>query len=748
MGIRRIFGIEGTPPPVNRNPRRDEPPVGVRKIVDTTREGVWLFDLQGRTTYVNQRMADMLGAKPAELIGARLMEFLDSEDRVAAERNLREWLAKGGDRYRHLTRRDGKDLWARISSSPVENERNAIVGLLGMFTDATERRDMENALQRAETQFRIVFDSSPVGIVVVNQQGYAVLANNMMLTLLGFARTDIQQISFEDITHPEDVAEDRRLYAALMRGEMESFRREKRYLARDGRTIWVHVNASLVRSAQGEPQYAISMVEDVTEKHRAEHALRDSTNQLRQTLDAARMATWRWDIVADSMEWSDNVHRVFDLPLGRLPMNRHEMEVIMVPEDRERISREMERVLRTPEAKFVSIFKVNTQDGEARWFETRGELERDADGNPCRMLGVVVDVTMRERAEQALRETEARFRTLADAAFEGIAITERGVLVDVNDRLLAMLGRAREDVIGLEVSRLFSPQDLPLVEQKMRDGDAGMYEAMLERTDGSRTHVEIQARSFETDGGHTVRVAAVRDVTSRRRAAELLRQSQERELRAREEFSRHLLTTQEQERQRLANDLHDGLGQNLSLIRNRMLLALELPGLSAEVIEQLQSVAEIASDCVAEVRNLSQNLRPIQIEQLGLTEALNSLIERVRDSTTAQVESRLEDVDDVLQGEQATHLYRICQEALNNVLRHSQARRVTLSLERDVGMLHLDVRDDGIGFDTAEVGGGLGLTSMRERAQMLGGTLDLRSTPGKGTHLQVNLPFTEPADRL
>ncbi|HMN46694.1 MAG TPA: PAS domain S-box protein [Povalibacter sp.] len=749
MGIRRIFGLEGTLPPAARNLHRDEPPIGVRKIVDTTREGVWLFDLQGRTTFVNQRMADMLGAKPADLIGTRLLEFLDGEDRAAAERDLRAWLARGADgHYHHLTRRDGKDLWTRISSSPVENERNSIVGLLGMFTDATERRDMEHALQRAEAQFRIVFDSSPVGIVVVNQQGFAVLANNMMLTLLGYERGEMQQVSFEDVTHPDDVAEDRRLYAALMRGEMESFRREKRYVARDGRTFWVHVNASLVRSPQGEPQYAISMVEDVTEKHKAEHALRDSTNQLRQTLDAARMATWRWDIASGQMQWSDNVHRVFDLPLGRLPMNLQELEAIMVPEDRERISREIERVLCTPDAKFVSVFQVNTENGSARWFETRGELERDAAGEPRCMLGVVVDVTTRERAELALRETEARFRTLADAAFEGIAITERGVLIDVNDRLLAMFGRPREDVIGRGASEMFASRDVALVEQKMRSGDAGMYEAMLERPDGSRTHVEIQARSFETDSGGTVRVAAVRDVTARRRAAELLRQSQERELRAREEFSRHLLTAQEQERQRLANELHDGLGQNLSLIRNRMMLALELPGLPAEVVEQLRAVAEIASDCVAEVRNLSQNLRPIQIEQLGLTEALNSLVERVRDSTTAHIESRIEDVDDVLQGEEATHLYRICQEALNNVLRHSQARRVTLSLERDVGMLHLDVRDDGIGFDTASVDGGLGLTSMRERAQMLGGTLDLRSMSGKGTHLQVNLPFTEPADRL
>ncbi len=751
MGIRRIFGLEGSV----RRPAREEPanvpPIGARKIVDTTREGVWLFDMEGRTTFVNQRMADMLGASPADLIGTRLMEFLDSEDRRAAERDLRAWLARGADgQYHHLTRRDGKDLWTRISSSPLENERHAIVGMLGMFTDATASRDMEHALQQAEAQFRIVFDSSPVGIVVVNPQGYAVLANNMMLTLLGYERGEMQQVSFEHVTHPDDVAEDRRLYAALMRGEMESFRREKRYVSRDGRVIWVHVNASLVRSAHGEPQYAISMVEDVTEKHKAERALRDSTNQLRQALDAARMVTWEWDITSGEMEWSDNVNRVFDLPLGRLPMNRHELEAIMVPQDRARISQEIERVLHTPDTKFVSIFQVSAEEGEARWFETRGELERDASGAPRCMLGVVVDVTNRERAEQALRDSEARFRTLADAAFEGIAITDQGILVDINDRLLAMMGRTREEVIGRDASRVFTDEAATVVERRMRSGDAGMYEAHIQRPDGSRTHVEIQARSFVTDSGRTLRVAAVRDVTARRRAAELLRQSQERELRAREEFSRHLLTAQEQERQRLANELHDGLGQNLSLIRNRMMLALELPGLAPEVVEHLHAVAEIASDCVSEVRNLSQNLRPIQIEQLGLSQALNSLVERVRDSTTMQIECRIEDVDDVLQGEAATHLYRICQEALNNVLRHSQARRATLSLERDVGMLHLDVRDDGVGFDPAggNDGNGLGLTSMRERAQMLGGTLDVRSAPGRGTHLQVNLSFTEPSDRV
>ena len=213
--------------------------VGVRKIIDTTGDGVWVFDTKGRTMYVSRRMADMLGSTPDELIGTKLQEFLDPEDRVAAEKDLRGWLDKrAGAPYQHLLRRDGTDLWTRVASNTIEDRYHSIVGLLGMFTDITERRQMEHALQRAEAEFRIVFDASAIGIVVVDRRGYAVMANAAMLNMLGYKREEITSISFEDVTHADDVAEDRRLYSALMRGDIDNFRREKRYVTRSGKVLW------------------------------------------------------------------------------------------------------------------------------------------------------------------------------------------------------------------------------------------------------------------------------------------------------------------------------------------------------------------------------------------------------------------------------------------------------------------------------------------------------------------------------
>lgn len=725
--------------------------VGVRKIIDTTGDGVWVFDTKGRTMYVSRRMADMLGSTPDELIGTKLQEFLDPEDRVAAEKDLRGWLDKrAGAPYQHLLRRDGTDLWTRVASNTIEDRYHSIVGLLGMFTDITERRQMEHALQRAEAEFRIVFDASAIGIVVVDRRGYAVMANAAMLNMLGYKREEITSISFEDVTHADDVAEDRRLYSALMRGDIDNFRREKRYVTRSGKVLWVHVNASLVRSPEGMPQYAISMVEDITERVKAERALNHSENQLRQALDAARMVIWSWDVANDQIEWSENLHRVFNLPFGRTPTNREAISAIVAPQDRERVERDLSAAVSDPQGKFLSEYRVVADSGEARWFEARGEVERDANGRALFLRGTVVDVTARKSAEAALRASEERTRTLAEAAFEGIAITHDGKLVDVNDRMLSILGANRDEVMGRDIWNWFAPDSTAESQRRMQEGNTDVYEATVVRADGPPIQVEIQARYFQSDDGRRLRVAAVRDVTARRQADELLRQSQDRELRAHEEFSRHLLSAQERERRRLGGELHDSLGQNLSLIRSRMHLALEVPNLAPEVAEHLRAVAEIASDCVAEVRSLAQNLRPLQIEQLGLTESLNGLIDRVRDSTTTRIDSRIENVDDTLPAEEATHLYRICQEALGNVLRHSGARSASVTLVRDVGVLYLDVRDDGVGFDVAAAAGsgGLGLNSIRERAQILGGSLEVQSAPGQGTHLRIRIPFTEPTESV
>lgn len=229
---------------------------------------------------------------------------------------------------------------------------------------------------------------------------------------------------------------------------------------------------------------------------------------------------------------------------------------------------------------------------------------------------------------------------------------------------------------------------------------------------------------------HLRRVAAAQgEVAEARRA----------ELDARQSLTRELLVTQERERARLAGELHDGVGQNLSLLRNRVVL-LRRTGLPPAAEEHAAALLDLAGATIEDLRGVAHNLRPMHLEELGLTSALKALAERTALSTGLQVHARIEDVDDVLQGERAVHVYRIAQEAINNVLRHAGATNLWVEVIRDIDCVELRIRDDGRGLDATGAGRGLGLSSITERSAILGATADLRTGAPAGTLFSLRIP--------
>ncbi|MFA6457557.1 MAG: two-component regulator propeller domain-containing protein [Bacteroidota bacterium] len=204
------------------------------------------------------------------------------------------------------------------------------------------------------------------------------------------------------------------------------------------------------------------------------------------------------------------------------------------------------------------------------------------------------------------------------------------------------------------------------------------------------------------------------------------------------EFSRRLIESQESERKRIATELHDGLGQNLLIIKNKLLVALQSFSNNTSTSAQVEEASNIVTSTIEEVRSISHNLRPHQLDQLGITKTLRSVIRQMKESTTMEVTAEIQDIDGVLTPEQEISLFRIVQESFNNIIKHSGATTVFTSILRQDQTILVVIEDNGKGITTS---GGFGISGMRERSEMFAWNLSILPRNPQGTLITIIIPI-------
>lgn len=376
------------------------------------------------------------------------------------------------------------------------------------------------------------------------------------------------------------------------------------------------------------------------------------------------------------------------------------------------------------------------------------------------VLAIIRDVTRRRKGEDDLRKSEERLRGLADAAFEGILITDGGTILEANGVFFGMLGYGPEDVLGRSALDFVAPEYRELVQNNIISDHEKSYEIVGIDASGGRVELEVRGRLLAYRG-RPVRVTALRDISERKRAEEEIRRLNgtlekrveertkrlaESEERLRELLGR-LVAAQEEERRRVAYDIHDGLTQVAIAAHQRLQIFARAHPPGTEVKPGgLDLVLSLAQQVVREARLVIEGLRPTALDDHGLTAALRLLVEGLRDEGW---EVAYEDgVGPArLSAETETALYRVAQEAVTNVRKHADVRRARLTLSREPGGVRLRIEDDGRGFELAAVSRGegpgekVGLAGMRERVALLGGRLRIISGPGRGTCVEARIPL-------
>jgi PAS domain S-box-containing protein len=462
--------------------------------------------------------------------------------------------------------------------------------------------------------------------------------------------------------------------------------------------------------------------------------LRESEARLREAQSIAQCGSWVWDITKNKMYWSDEMYRI----LGLVPQSVAPTASLIHPGDDRYYVAKMKEASDSHRP-YSAEHHIVRPSGEERIVLESGQPKYDSHQKPVSIVGTLLDVTEQRQAERMLRESEERFRAMADGApiMMWMAGTDK-LCTDFNRGWLLFTGRSIEQELGNGWTESVHPDDLQRcmsIYVEAFDKRRPFYmEYRLRRYDGEYHWInDSGSPRFLLDGTFAGYIGGCVDIHDRK-ALEL----------ARLDLGRRLMSAQEAERTRVARELHDGIGQEIALLGIQMQRA--AASISTEPGPIYPSMQKLCTNLTAiglHVSRLSHQLHSSELEYLGLSVAITRLCREFSEQYPIKVSCACANIPAKLDNDVALTFLRIVQESLHNIAKHSGARDVQVEVTGASEELNLIVRDNGAGFDIRQtkVFNGLGLISMRERMHLIGGEFVIDSTPGAGTCIRARVPL-------
>jgi PAS domain S-box-containing protein len=386
------------------------------------------------------------------------------------------------------------------------------------------------------------------------------------------------------------------------------------------------------------------------------------------------------------------------------------------------------------------------QDGKKAWFEFSNSILTLPDGKKI-TLSIIKDITERKRSEIELLESELKYRTLFnntnDAIFVTILSDEKsyGDFIEVNDAACLKLGYTKEEFLKLSPSAIISPRninDFNLNMQQVMKARHVIFDSVHRAKDKKLIPVEISSHLFFYNNKPTV-LSVARDITERKRAEEKLKRTSK----LLRELATHLQSIREEERSMIAHEIHDELGQVLTALKIQLLLFARKLNKDQKVLkEKIFSLSDMVDSSVESVQKISSKLHPAILDELGLTAAIEWQTEEFEKLTGIKCTLVLPDEEIKLDKNKSTAVFRILQEALTNIARHSGAASASISLLKYNLDICLEIKDTGKGITQEQIKDykSLGIHGIEERVLVFGGSVYIEGIPGKGTTVKIEIP--------
>lgn len=713
------------------NKRIKETRETVDKALDSVKIATWSINLENDKNITSQYHYKLFGLKknPKAWDVQDFYDRIHPEDRGQVERDFNEAIEarKSYEAEYRIIWPDKTIRWMKSLGNVQVNEEGEAVRISGIIQDITEQMDLEVQHDRKQELFERIFEQIPVMVDIYDPEINEIRVNKAFEEILGWSNDEIQQMDLMSACYPDPKIRERAAHVmAQANGEWHTFE----VMDKDGNTHiqeWSNIKLS--------DNTIIGIGLDITERVQFQEEIKEHNEFIETTLenlpigvavnliDSGKVTLMNKQF-AEIYGWPKNVindvETFFEKVYPDEQYRKHMVEMVMA-----------DLASKKPERMNWNGIKITTQTGEERIINAKNIPVYDQN----LMISTVVDVTAQVEAEKKLAESEHNYRLLFQKSPQPMFIYNPDDLsiVEVNESAVRHYGYSREEFYSKTLLDIRPTEDKESARNIIQnDRETNLSEPEESRhlkKSGDIINVRVTGSAINYFG-QDYRLVLVNDITKQKKAEEMVLAS--------------LVEGENKERARIAQELHDGLGQYLAAANmNLDAVKTQISNLGERKQEQFNKGLNLLKHAVTETAQISRNLMPRVVDDYGLALAIEALVDNYSTNNEMDI-SYYQNIQDVeLPREVQFNLYRIAQEGLSNAVKYSEATQINVQLIKDELDLILTIDDNGIGFDISDPDfvPGLGLQTIKTRTGALGGDFELDSKPGKGTFISAIVPI-------
>ncbi len=682
---------------------------------------------------VNKFFEERMGYTSEEVESKDILKLIISEEEYES---AKEHILKSDGTWKNfeLITKSGERVLSTWSNIRLSDHKSIGIGL-----DVTEQKQRESELRESEQLLKLTQRMASLGTYILNPETFEVNSSEILKEIFGLE--DGVELSTEillEMMHPDDREVPKSYLKALKNGEQ--FEGNFRIIRKvDGKERWIKEKTVLEKDESGKVTQVIGIMQDITDLKQIQKSL--EYEQRRFEYAALVVSDAIWDAIPynNTIWWSEGFKTNFGYDIPPKEMGYQVWYDNVHPDDRDRVVNTLEEKERGTDTYWKSEYRFRRADGSYAIVIDRAFILRDEHGELIRIIGAMNDITKEKTEEEKLKRSEEQYRLLFEQSPMPMWIfdPETYRFESANKAATETYGYSLEEFKQMTVFDLYRKEDQEAIraetEKNLKQERSGFDLWTHLTKSGEEIYVEISG-SYIYSGGERKRLIIANDVTLQKKAEE--------------KSYRAMVEGEERERHRIANELHDGLGQYLSAANMNLTSVFEdLPELDKKLSEPFEHGLQMLDYAISETRSISQNLLPKSIQDYGLELALKALINDLKSTHDINLHLYQSYPVEKLPQSMQVNIYRIIQESLHNAIRHADASEVNVQIILSGEELICTIEDDGKGFDPSlDEGTGLGIQSMKTRVAAMAGNFDIDSKINSGTLITVMIPVKDQKD--